>query len=147
MTDWKFPRPKTVPGDSRLAGLRVIIVEDEAMLALELTDMISELGCEVAGSATRLPSALDLAVNGFFDLAILDVNLNGVRVDEAADAIIARGKPVVFATGYNESGVAQHKSSWPIVNKPYSMADVEHAINAALDKVDGTGQARPAPGK
>lgn len=87
------PTPKIAPGASALSGLRVIIVEDEAMLALALEDMVGYMGCEVVGTASRLATALDLVAETAFDLAILDVNLNGARVDEAADIVIARGIP------------------------------------------------------
>ena len=85
----------TLPGHRKC---RVIAVEDEALVLLLLQDMLTELGCEIAGSATRLDSALRLAIDGEFDLAILDVNLHGKRIDPIADAIAGRGLPIIFVT-------------------------------------------------
>ncbi len=120
------------PGASRLAGLRVVIVEDEAMLLLALEDMVASMGCQVVGTASRLASALDLVAEAAFDLAILDVNLNGARVDEAADIVIARGVPVVFATGYSGTGVTPCQREWPIVHKPYTQDDLALGMAEAL---------------
>lgn len=119
---------------SALAGVRVVIVEDEAMLALALEDTLGEMGCHVVGAANRLVSALPLVADAAFDLAILDVNLNGSRIDDVADAVIARGIPLIFATGYRESGVPARQRGWPIVNKPYTTEDLERAMTAALSK-------------
>lgn len=117
----------TLPGHRKC---RVIAVEDEALVLLLLQDMLTELGCEIAGSATRLDSALQLAIDGEFDLAILDVNLHGKRIDPIADAIAGRGLPIIFATGY---GAAFPAERWAgqVLSKPYEMGSLRRALEAS----------------
>lgn len=83
-----------------LAGLRVLLVEDEVLVAMYVEDLLEDAGCEVVGPAPRLDVALDTIENGGFDIAILDVNLKGQQVWPAADALQKRGVPHVFLTGY-----------------------------------------------
>src|SRR5260221_5091406 len=86
-------------------GLRVFVVEDEAMVSMLIEDTLADIGCSVAGTAARLDEAIDRAASLDFDLAILDVNLNGVRAYPLAEVLAKRGIPLVFATGY---GAATH---------------------------------------
>src|SRR3979409_764310 len=81
---------------------RVLVVEDELMIRMLLEDMLGELGYTVTAEAARLEEALGSAKNADFALAILDVNLNGQPISPVADALVARGTPFVFATGYGE---------------------------------------------
>jgi CheY-like chemotaxis protein len=118
-----------------LKNLRVAIVEDEAMLALALEDMLLELGCTVAATADSLKSALKLAEkNGEFDIAVLDVNLKSERIDSAAEALVGYGVPVVFASGYGRDGVSDGLKSWPVISKPYTPQDLRNALLSALPK-------------
>lgn len=112
-------------------GLRVFMVEDEAMLSLAMQDMLAELGCEVVGTAARLEAALELAQSVVFDIAVLDVNLGGERVDPVADIIAARGLPIVFVTGYGKQGAPRHLAG-PVVEKPYELVNLKKALSAAL---------------
>lgn len=111
-----------------LRGLRVIVVEDEAVLEMALEDMLTTLGCIVAGTAMRMRRARDLVATIAFDLAVLDINIAGERVDPVADELARRGVPFVFATGYGEAGVAPHFKSRPIVHKPYSERELEATL-------------------
>jgi CheY-like chemotaxis protein len=72
---------------SSLQGTRVLVVEDEAMLSLNLEDMLRDLGCIVVGTAAKLDEAMAMARKSDFDVALLDVNINGKRVDPVAEAI------------------------------------------------------------
>src|SRR5712664_4761796 len=81
---------------------RILVVEDEPMILMLLEDMLGELGYTVAAEAARIEEALEATKNADFDLAILDANLNGQPVSPVADALVARGTPFVFATGYGE---------------------------------------------
>ena len=93
-----------------LLGLRVLVVEDEALVAMQLEDMLDELGCvvvDVAGTVSRgVALAADAAVA--LDGAILDVNLGGEKVYPVAERLAARGVPFVFCTGYGVAGIATH---------------------------------------
>jgi CheY-like chemotaxis protein len=87
------------------AGLRVLVVEDEIIVALLLEEMLMELGHTVVGPVARLDIAVEMAQGEAFDVAILDVNLEGKEAFPVADAIGARGIPYVFATGYGNHGL------------------------------------------
>ena len=92
---------------------RILVVEDELMIRMLLEDMLGELGYTVAAEAARIEEALDAAKNAEFDIAILDVNLNGQPIAPVADALVARGMPFVFATGYGERGLPEPTATGP----------------------------------
>ena len=120
---------------SSLHGLRVFAVEDEPMLLLALQDQLADFGCEVVGTAARLEPALDLARDLSFDLAILDVNLAGRRVDTVAEAVAGRGLPVIFLTGYSGDFLGRPLQG-PVVEKPYSTAELRQALMTALGVIE-----------
>src|SRR5215831_6583708 len=90
---------------SAMPAKRILVVEDELMIRMLLEDMLGELGYTVTAEAGRLEEALQAAKTADFDIAILDVNLDGEPVSPVADALVARGTPFVFATGYGERGL------------------------------------------
>jgi CheY-like chemotaxis protein len=100
-------------------GKRVLIVEDEAMIRMLLGDMLGDLGYTVAAEAGRLEEALKMATGVDFDFAILDLNLNGQAILPVADALVARGLPFVFATGYGERGLPEAYRDRPMLQKPF----------------------------
>jgi CheY-like chemotaxis protein len=101
-----------------LNGLKVLVVEDEAIIAMMVEDMLGDMGCEVVGTAGRLAEAFAIAEKADFDCAILDVNLCGQRVDPFVDLLKARGAPFIFATGYGVQGVREEDRAWPVLLKP-----------------------------
>ena len=119
---------------SSLRGTRVLVVEDEAMLALHLEAMLLDLGCVVAGTADKLDDAMRMAGTSDFDVALLDINLGGKRVDPVADAIRARGTPIVFVTGYGRTA-----ATGLVLEKPYDAATLERILNEALGTVCHSG--------
>ena len=122
--------------DASLSGLRVLIVDDEALVAMLLEDMLSDLGCETAATAGRVPQALELARDPAlaFDVAVLDVNVAGESIAPVAEAVIARGAPVVFATGYGESGVPEAFRGRPTLQKPFGAAEVASRLRQAVGR-------------
>ena len=108
--------------------LRVLIVEDEMLVAMNLEDMVLELGHEVAGIASRLAPALALARDGAFDAAILDVNLSGEKSFPVADLLAQRGLPFLFATGYGIQGIEERYRSRTVLQKPFRLADLKAAL-------------------
>src|SRR6201995_5739888 len=86
-------------------AFRVLVIEDEMTIALSIEDMLIELGHEVIDLAMRLPQGLALAKGAEFDLAILDVNLDGRMSFPIADVLNDRGVPYLFVTGYGSAGI------------------------------------------
>jgi len=113
---------------------RILVVEDELMIRMLLEDMLGELGYTVAAEAARIEEALDAAKNADFDIAILDVNLNGQPISPVADALVARGMPFVFATGYGERGLPEPYRDRPTLKKPFQMDGLKQMLQIALDR-------------
>lgn len=97
---------------------RVLILEDEALVAMLIEDLLHELGFESHSCAT-ISEAVALANEHDYELAILDVNLGAELTYPAADALMARGIPFAFATGYGESGIRANYSNVPVLHKPF----------------------------
>jgi CheY-like chemotaxis protein len=114
-----------------VAGKRVLVVEDELMIRLLLQDMLADLGHTVAGEAGRIEEALALAKEGEFDVAILDVNLNGQLISPVVEILVERGLPFVFATGYGQRGVPEPFRKTPTLLKPFQLDALAQAIEAA----------------
>lgn len=100
---------------SDFSGQRVLLVEDEAMVAMATEDMLTDMGATVVGPATTLEAGLELANNHHIDVAILDVNLNGRMSFPIADRLRDRGVPFMFVTGYDKPDYAEDV---PLLNKP-----------------------------
>ena len=124
----------TAPPDGSLQDVRVLIVEDEALVAMLLEDMLEDMGCKLVGSASTVAQALETARAAEIDVAILDMNLGGKPVLPVAEVLASRGKPFIFATGYGESGVPEAWRDRPTLQKPFSMNDVEAALKTAVAK-------------
>jgi PAS domain S-box-containing protein len=119
-------------------GLKVLIVEDALLLALELEAGLTEAGAEVVGSAADVGEAMRMTAMSL-DAAVLDANLNGQSVQPVAEALAARGVPFVFATGYGDDKMLPSGFDAPVIRKPYDVTQVA----AALSEV--TGRTAPAP--
>ena len=111
-----------------LAGKRILLVEDEVLIALSAMDMIEDLGATVVGPAHDLDSGLALARTEALDGAVLDVNLNDARSDPIADALSERSVPVLFATGYRNSAPA----GFDLIVKPYTASMLGAALSSLL---------------
>jgi CheY-like chemotaxis protein len=116
------------------AGLRALVVEDEGAVALLIEDMLLDLGCEVAASAANLDKACALARTSNVDFAVLDLNLDGSSAMPVARILRERRIPFVFSTGYGAQGVSQDFDSYPLLAKPFVMADLEEKISSALEQ-------------
>ena len=118
------------------AGLRVLIVDDEALVAMLLEDMVADLGCTAVGVASRVTQALEMVSDPAFafDVAVLDVNVAGEAVTPVAEAVLARGAAVVFATGYGESGVPEAFRGRPTLQKPFGLSEVAACLRASLSR-------------
>jgi CheY-like chemotaxis protein len=112
------------------ARRRILVVEDEMLIGMLLEDMLADLGHDVAAIVPRVNEALTAVREEGFDLAILDVHLNGQSAFPVAEALIDRGIPFVFATGYGERGLPEKYRGRPILQKPFAKEDLERALNA-----------------
>lgn len=115
-------------------GLRVLIVEDEALLAIDLEDILTDAGCKVVAAASRLEQAIEIAAATEFDLAILDMNLAGKRVDPLARRIADRGIPIIFVTGYGNRTLPGGVTA-PVVDKPYAAAKLVPLVSAIAERL------------
>jgi CheY-like chemotaxis protein len=116
--------------EERSVGKRVLVVEDELMIRMLLQDMLEDLGHTLAGEAGRIEEAVELAKEGEFDVAILDVNLNGQPISPVVDVLIERRVPFVFATGYGQRGVPEPYRKTPTLQKPFQLDALAQAIEA-----------------
>jgi DNA-binding response OmpR family regulator len=110
----------------------VFLVEDEVMIRMMVADMLEELGFSIAAEAGEIGEALRLAESTYFDLAILDVNVNGKVISPVAEVIESRKRPFIFATGYGLSGLPERYRNRPALQKPFQLDTLERAIDAAL---------------
>jgi CheY-like chemotaxis protein len=117
-----------------LAGLKVLVVEDEALVSMLLEDMLSDLGCEIVGPIMRLREALAMAEDESqaIDVAILDVNLAGERSFPVAEALEKRGCLFVLATGYDDAGIDERWRARPMLRKPFLPHQLEQVLHEAL---------------
>lgn len=112
-----------------LTGLRVLVVEDEALVSMLIEDYLEELGCEVVGVASRLEDAMENARTLELDVAVLDVNLAGRLSYPVAQALLARGVKVVFATGYGTKGLPPDLLQAAVLSKPFRQEQLASALS------------------
>jgi CheY-like chemotaxis protein len=115
-----------------LSGTRVLIVEDETLVAMLLEDMIGELGGDVVASAGRVARALAILDEQPIDLAVLDVNLGSEDAFPIAEALVKRGIPFVFSTGYGSTGLPPDWRKYPTLQKPFTEIQVASVLGGAI---------------
>lgn len=106
---------------SAVAGLRILLVEDEALVAMMIEDMLHDLGCTVVAIAGSVSEGMAFVDDAALDLdgAVLDVNLGGEKVFPVAERLRTRGVPFIFSTGYGKAGIVPDFANAPILAKPY----------------------------
>ena len=126
------------PGGSAilsLAGMRVLIVEDEALVGMHLQALLQGFGCETALLALHVGEAVDLVDRETFDLALLDVMIAGELVFPVAETLARNGVPFVFVTAFGADVIPEALRSRPLLRKPFNpralRAALEHALDAA----------------
>jgi CheY-like chemotaxis protein len=110
---------------------RILVVEDEPLIAMLLVDWLRELGYEPTGPASTMSEALDLIVGSTPDAAIVDVSLNGECCYPVAHALRERDIPFVFATGHDEALGAPYAGA-PILPKPFDFQAVKEVLARLL---------------
>jgi CheY-like chemotaxis protein len=124
----------TIATDAGLAGRRILVVEDEMLVAMLVEDLLLELGCQVVGPASSVSGALALAANERLDGAILDVNLGTELAYPVADALKRAGVPFVFVTGYGQRGLTDAYEGHPTLGKPFEPSSFGSRLAAGLAK-------------
>jgi CheY-like chemotaxis protein len=112
---------------------RVLVAEDEMLVALFIADMLAEFGYRLAGVVSRLEEAM--AHPADYDLAVLDVHLNGRPVFDFADRLAERGTPFVFATGYGARGIPERHRDRPVLQKPYMPENLKQALDRLTGRI------------
>lgn len=120
-----------------ITGKRILVVEDEPLVAMLLEDMLLELGAYVVGPVGQVRDALALLNGEPVDAAVLDVNLGQERSDAIAVKLEAIGTPFVFATGYGPDCLDRWNAE--VIAKPYRLDQVSEVLTRALEG----GQVRP----
>jgi len=111
-----------------LQGRRILVVEDEFLVAMLIEDILEAAGCVVSGPIPRLAEALDAARREACDAAVLDVNLAGQRVFPVADILSGRNIPFLFVTGYGTVALLGDYAERPRICKPFKIADLLGAL-------------------
>lgn len=116
-----------------LTGRRVLVIEDESLVAMLLETILEDMGCTPVGPVATVEEGLDtVAGDDAIDAALLDVNVAGREVFPIAEALKARGVPFVFSTGYGEGGLPDAWRGHPTVQKPFTEAAIRDALMKAM---------------
>jgi len=121
-----------------LQSISVLLVEDDAIMAIDVTGLIEMAGGRVVGPAYSLSQGFRWLDESRFDCALLDVSLHGDLVFELADAIVARGIPVVFLTAHSPNIAPMHHRERRLVHKPFSSISLIRAIQSTVTEARGT---------
>jgi two-component SAPR family response regulator len=117
-----------------VAGCRVLVVEDETLIAVLIEETLEAMECKIVGPAAKLETALQLALDGGFDIAILDVTLRGGKVYPVAEQLLARGIPFVLASGYGDWALPDALQDQRRLMKPFTPAMLEQEVRLLYGK-------------
>ncbi len=112
-----------------LQGKKVLIVEDEALIAMLFEDILEDFECQVVGPAMNVRQALELAQSADIDIAVLDVNLGGEPSFPVATFLQSRGVPLLFSSGYGSQGLPPEWQGTPTLPKPFTSDEVADALS------------------
>jgi CheY-like chemotaxis protein len=138
LPDMADERADRAPGGggatTSLRGRRVLVAEDEVLVAMGLEAILDELGCVLVGPASTREAALKLAEIERLDAAILDINLHGRASFPVADLLAGRGVPVIYVTGYGDlpEGRRARSDAVALLRKPLAPADLASALRRAM---------------
>jgi CheY-like chemotaxis protein len=122
------------PSIRPIAARRVMIVEDEALVALVLADQLADMGISVVGPCSSVAAAKSAALANELDAAILDVNLGGELVYPVADLLATKGVPFIFVTGYGHESIDRRFAHNPILEKPVEREVLEELLGRSGDE-------------
>jgi CheY-like chemotaxis protein len=119
--------------EHQLEGCRILVVEDEYLIADDMRGALLDAGAEVLGPVPTLDAAMSLvAAEPRLDAALLDINLGGTMVFDLADTLTSRSVPFVFATGYDDSAIPDRFADVPRLEKPVKPRKVLAALGPLL---------------
>ncbi len=118
-----------------LSSLKVLVVEDEALVSMLVEDMLTDMGCTIVGPAAEIEEALRLAGSAEIDAALLDVNLGGRPIFPVADLLKTRGVPFAFASGYGEAGLSEDHRGSTVLQKPFREADLRRVLEGLVAQI------------
>jgi len=116
-----------------VSDLRVLVVEDEAAIAMLIEDMLLDFDCTVVSIESKLSKAIEKAKDIDVDVAILDVNLAGETSYPVADILKDRGIHIIFSTGYGTSGLRADFADTPVLQKPFVQKDLLNKLQQLID--------------
>jgi len=125
------PSPTIVASGVRRAR-RLLVVEDECLIALNMVEQLAELGYIVIGPASTMAEARHLAAVADLDVAVVDLNLHGVFAGEVADILALREIPFLFITGYSQLPARQRFKNIAVLIKPFGTLDLQRAVEGLL---------------
>jgi DNA-binding response OmpR family regulator len=117
-----------------LAGRRVLVVEDEVLVAMLVETVLQDADCTVVGPYGSVEDALAAARSEALDLAVLDINLAGELVFPVAEVLAERGVPFMLLSGYGDVALPPNRRHWPIQTKPLRMEDLVALLAGLLEK-------------
>jgi DNA-binding response OmpR family regulator len=118
--------------EAALAGCRVLVVEDELLVAMLVETALEDESCTVVGPYGGLHEALEAARGEALDLAILDINLGGELVFPVAEILAGRGVPFLLLSGYGEVALPRDRRHWPICSKPFNLHDLVTVLSGLV---------------
>ena len=116
-----------------LKGRRILVVEDSPVVAPFTADVLDELGCVVVGPAPNMAAARELVEAGEFDAALMDIHIRGAHVFPLCEILEAKRIPFVLTSGYADWQMPEKWEGRPRLQKPYTVDQVEKALNALFD--------------
>lgn len=125
--------PEPLMEEPALAPLRVLVVEDEPLVAIMLEDALQDFGYQVVGPVENLKAAIQLAGSERLDAAVLDINIDGTISDAVADRLMTRGIPFLLVSGYTRD-LGLRFGNVPLLRKPFTTADLHRAVAALVDR-------------
>jgi two-component sensor histidine kinase/DNA-binding response OmpR family regulator len=140
--DGPAPLPREAANESASASPRVLVVEDEALVGMLTTSMVREMGYAALGPLTNIADARAVIARDEFDVAVIDLNLNGMPAYPSADALHSKGVPFVFVTGYAPDAIDRRFSHVPLIQKPIPKDQLARII-AGLTAAGADGAERP----
>lgn len=122
--------------ESKPRQVTVLLVEDETLIRMMIADMVEELGHTIVAEAGNMTEALALAQTADFEIAVLDINVGGAKIEPVADVIAGRRLPFIFASGYGAAGVPEKFRDRPTLQKPFPKERLGKAIEETFRESD-----------